>query len=599
MRSRAPRANHERARPHLRSDCLYTFRVSSNDRGDETEVTKPPVPRSRPGRPASSARRANDDTGSRPTAPGAAKHASTRAAATTTVDPPLDDIHHHDPRLDDTVETEQPTVLPPDPLLRAKIAAHKGNGHAKENGNGHAKDNGNGNGHAGNGHGNGTGHSTRPGNGAGNGSNSSSSGTSRNGAAPRAKSGSDTKRDPAVEGARIEVASVETSPAETRPTKTRPSDVPPVEAKPRGTTNREPAPAQSSSVARDLPPPLAPPSPDAILKSTPTSADTVGMNQQRTADISVVGQSPAEAPASPTASSWRGSLRKLLAKLPTAGPAATTEPARPAVKLEASAAPSTEPVARRSSTPITSPIPVQAPPSTGEALSPATTDPAQSLVVPFGLMPEQPPYIRPTPSFDPGMFRTGPVELDPSLDPDLPQRAPRVKPVRVPAVVRRRGRPRMRRVTRVVRHVDPWSVFKVALCFSLVLYGVCLTAGVLLWNVAYTTGTIDNVQRFFESFGWDTFRFKGGELYHNAWIAGLFCAIGLTGLIVLAATLFNLITDLVGGIRITVLEEEVIERDPAERRTLLRRRGRHSTSTVPATVHRDDEETIELYEHLG
>ena len=265
--------------------------------------------------------------------------------------------------------------------------------------------------------------------------------------------------------------------------------------------------------------------------------------------------------------------------------------------------PSPDPQARTSSSPITSPIPVQPAPTTGEALAPAQPDPAQpepgqTFVVPFGLMPEQPPYIRPTPSFDPGLLRGGPVELDPALDPDLPQRAPRLKPVHVP-VIRRRGRPRMRRVTRVVRHIDPWSVFKVALCFSLVLYGVCLTAGVLLWNVAYTTGTIDNVQRFFESFGWDTFRFKGGELYHNAWIAGLFCAIGLAGLIVLAATLFNLITDLVGGIRVTVLEEEVIERDPAERRTLLRRRSRHTTSTVPAQAHRDDEERIELYEHLG
>jgi hypothetical protein len=107
----------------------------------------------------------------------------------------------------------------------------------------------------------------------------------------------------------------------------------------------------------------------------------------------------------------------------------------------------------------------------------------------------------------------------------------------------------------------------------MVLYAVCLTAGVLLWNVAYTTGTIDNVERFFESFGWSSFTFKGGQLFHNAWIAGLFAAVGLTGVIVLAATLFNLITDLVGGVRVTVLEEEVVERNPAAARQLLRRRS--------------------------
>jgi len=105
--------------------------------------------------------------------------------------------------------------------------------------------------------------------------------------------------------------------------------------------------------------------------------------------------------------------------------------------------------------------------------------------------------------------------------------------------------------------VDPWSVFKVAIVFNIVLYLVLLTAGVLLWNVAYATGTVDNLERFFESFGWSDFEFHGGEIFHSAWIAGLFGVIGLTGAAVLAATLFNLITDLVGGVRFSVLEEEV------------------------------------------
>ncbi len=157
------------------------------------------------------------------------------------------------------------------------------------------------------------------------------------------------------------------------------------------------------------------------------------------------------------------------------------------------------------------------------------------------------------------------------LKPKRPQRA-----LRAP-VVRPRRAPRVRRVTRVVRHVDSWSIFKVALVFNLFLYGVCLTAGVLLWQVAQNTGTIDNVERFFESFGWEKFELKGGELYHNAWIAGMFVVVGLTGLAVLMATLFNLITDLVGGIRVTVLEEEVVAR---EDRGLGWRRGSRPSVTA-------------------
>ena len=118
----------------------------------------------------------------------------------------------------------------------------------------------------------------------------------------------------------------------------------------------------------------------------------------------------------------------------------------------------------------------------------------------------------------------------------------------------------MRRVTRVVRHVDPWSVFKVAAAFSIIAYAIALVAGVLLWNVAYATGTIDNIERGMESTGWEVFELDGGEIFHNAWIGGLFGAVALTGLAVLVATLFNLITDLVGGIRLTVLEEEVVEK---------------------------------------
>lgn len=122
------------------------------------------------------------------------------------------------------------------------------------------------------------------------------------------------------------------------------------------------------------------------------------------------------------------------------------------------------------------------------------------------------------------------------------------------------------RRTRVVRHIDPLSVFRVALAAHFVLYLVLLLAGVLLWNVANATGTIDNIERFLESFGWESFQFNGGELFHQAWTLGLFAVVGLTGLAVLLATTFNLITDLVGGVRVTVVETRTRPRpEPAPR----------------------------------
>jgi hypothetical protein len=120
--------------------------------------------------------------------------------------------------------------------------------------------------------------------------------------------------------------------------------------------------------------------------------------------------------------------------------------------------------------------------------------------------------------------------------------------------------PRVRRVTRVVRDIDPWSVFKVTLVFHFALYVMVLISSILIWNVANATGTVDNVERFMESFGWDSFRFDGGQIFHNLWILGLFFVFLLTGLAVVMTAVFNLIADLVGGVRVSVLEEEVVAR---------------------------------------
>ena len=121
-------------------------------------------------------------------------------------------------------------------------------------------------------------------------------------------------------------------------------------------------------------------------------------------------------------------------------------------------------------------------------------------------------------------------------------------------------RHRVRKVTRVIRDVDAWSVFKVAAVLHAALYVVVLITGFLLWNVGSATGTIDNVEQFLGSFGWDSFEFQGAELFRAFAFFGLFGIVLGAGIWVLAAVVFNLITELVGGIRVTVLEEEVVAR---------------------------------------
>ena len=202
--------------------------------------------------------------------------------------------------------------------------------------------------------------------------------------------------------------------------------------------------------------------------------------------------------------------------------------------------------------------------------------------------------------YAPAPPRTAPVVLPSEPAPTIPVPAMNGQPetqvlepvpsppatvVPPPPRPRRRARPRVRKVTRVVRSVDAWSVFKVAFIFFLAMGVVLVTAGVLLWNLAQSTGTLDNVEGFFrEAFGYDTFELQSEPLFRaGLTLTALFVVAG-TGLTVVMAVLFNLIADLTGGIRLTVLEREVIARDDVVRRRRRRRIARPAEAGRPPGV---------------
>ena len=119
------------------------------------------------------------------------------------------------------------------------------------------------------------------------------------------------------------------------------------------------------------------------------------------------------------------------------------------------------------------------------------------------------------------------------------------------------GRLRARKVRRVVRHVDPWSVLRLSLVFYFCLFVIVMVAGTLLYNLAGAAGTISSIESFIKDIGaFKTFSFKGGTIFRASFLAGLILVVAGTAFNVLLAVLFNLISDLVGGVRITVIEEE-------------------------------------------
>jgi hypothetical protein len=114
-----------------------------------------------------------------------------------------------------------------------------------------------------------------------------------------------------------------------------------------------------------------------------------------------------------------------------------------------------------------------------------------------------------------------------------------------------------RRVRRILRRVDPWTVLRFSVLFYLCLLVVSLVAGLLLWAAASTTGVIDNFERFIkELFAFQTFSIDGALIFRSTLIGGLVLVLLGSGFNVLMAVIYNLTSDVVGGIEVAVLEEE-------------------------------------------
>ncbi len=174
------------------------------------------------------------------------------------------------------------------------------------------------------------------------------------------------------------------------------------------------------------------------------------------------------------------------------------------------------------------------------------------------------PDVLDAPELEPA--RTGEFPRVPMLAAERARLEPEPQPEPTWLQRRRAHRPRVRRVTRVVRRIDTWTVFKLSLLFWAVAYLILLVAGVLLWSVAISTGTVDNVESFIKDLlALDSFTFDGQKIFRASWVLGAFMAVAGTGLTVTMAVLYNLFADLVGGVRVTVLEEEVVQRPPTRR----------------------------------
>ena len=199
---------------------------------------------------------------------------------------------------------------------------------------------------------------------------------------------------------------------------------------------------------------------------------------------------------------------------------------------------------------------------------------------------------------------------------------------RVSRMLRTRPAVRGRRVRRTLRHIEPWSVLKLALLFHAALFAIICVASALLWTAARASGTLDNVESFVTSVGGfgncepiagfepeptttsttstipgdevdqldpgrtatdadedatdesvpDTspvdeipdddedcgegrrlvgeFKFEDGRIFMAFAFGGIVMVLAGTGGTVVLVLLFNLMSDLTGGIQVTVIEDD-------------------------------------------
>lgn len=154
-----------------------------------------------------------------------------------------------------------------------------------------------------------------------------------------------------------------------------------------------------------------------------------------------------------------------------------------------------------------------------------------------------------------------------------------------PRKPKRGGRGRQgRKVRQRLWAIDPWSVFKISVMFYACMFVIVLVAGTVLWNVARSAGTIDEAESFvtrLAAYGEcvpeeevargtefeedddceegtvlvDGFKINDGVIFRFAAVTGAIFAIAGSAANVLMVVLLNLINEVSGGMRYTIIRE--------------------------------------------
>jgi hypothetical protein len=117
----------------------------------------------------------------------------------------------------------------------------------------------------------------------------------------------------------------------------------------------------------------------------------------------------------------------------------------------------------------------------------------------------------------------------------------------------------VRRVRRIIRKIDPWTTLKVSAVVWAVLALASVLGAVIFWSVLDRAGIPDRLVDFMVEITLieeGTNPFANTEQFLRFLIFGSVVGwVVLTGLSVAVAVIYNLVSDVVGGLEIVVLEE--------------------------------------------
>ncbi len=162
----------------------------------------------------------------------------------------------------------------------------------------------------------------------------------------------------------------------------------------------------------------------------------------------------------------------------------------------------------------------------------------------------------------------------------------------------------VRRVRRIIRRFDPWTVLKVSLVFNAIAALVFVLGLWVMWSLLLQKGIPGAITDLFDQVK-ISFVIEGETWGRVVIFLAVVWTIVATAAMTLGAVLYNLIADLVGGVEITVLEEthdqapSVASNTPVRpARTRLLRPGADGNGR-PVTAANPAEETTKVSPGVG